>query len=348
MQREREYGGADPGYQTHGTFYLARHYELSGEKKLLDSIKRSLEFLKHFVHVDGSLGGEYTSRNTQTYYPAAFEMLASESETAAWIVKEMSKSVRCSRAAGPKSVDVYNIFPLLNNYVFAYRAAKKNAGKHKNGTQDFASFVSFEKAGICRKETTAYQAFIGTEKGGVIKVLDKSKRKVVLNDCGYLGRLSNGKQVSSQWVDEDLEAEVKEDKIFLRGRFFEISRPVFNPFSFLGFRIFSLTLGRISWFSYKLKTLLVKVLIYRKKELDLHFERTIFLKESSVEVEDKIYGNALQTMKLFWGDVFATIHMGSSKYFVPSELEPETLNFEQIELGDKSEVILNRKVEFTT
>ncbi|MCZ6672123.1 MAG: hypothetical protein O7C75_04210, partial [Verrucomicrobia bacterium] len=79
-----EYGGADPGYQTHGSFYLSRIYQLSGDEKLMESLERSFQFLAHFVHPDGSLGGEYTSRNTQTYYPAAFEMFAAQNPVASW------------------------------------------------------------------------------------------------------------------------------------------------------------------------------------------------------------------------------------------------------------------------
>ncbi len=65
-----EYGGPDPGYQTHGTFYMARCWQLSHSERLLESLRRSTRFLAHFIHPDGSIGGEYASRNTQTYYPA--------------------------------------------------------------------------------------------------------------------------------------------------------------------------------------------------------------------------------------------------------------------------------------
>jgi hypothetical protein len=73
-----EYGGADPGYQTHGSFYLARYLELNPDPDLRDSLERASRFLAHFVHPDRSIGGEYASRNTQTYYPAAFEMLSAQ------------------------------------------------------------------------------------------------------------------------------------------------------------------------------------------------------------------------------------------------------------------------------
>ena len=53
-----EYGGADPGYQTHGTCYLARIWQLTGDSGLLDSMRASTRFLAHCVHPDGSLGGD--------------------------------------------------------------------------------------------------------------------------------------------------------------------------------------------------------------------------------------------------------------------------------------------------
>jgi len=115
-----EYGGADPGYQTHGSFYLARYWEMSKDEDVRESLARSMTFLAYFVHPDGSLGGEYASRNTQTYYPAAFEIFAMRHPAAAWIADKMRPSVLSGAAAGLRSVDAYNYFPFLNNVVFAY------------------------------------------------------------------------------------------------------------------------------------------------------------------------------------------------------------------------------------
>ena len=122
-----EYGGADPGYQTHGTFYLARLLQLAPDERLLDSLGRAVTFQAHFVHPDGSLGGEYSSRNTQTYYPAAFEMLAHEHRAASWISDRMRGSVDGSAAAGLRAIDSYNYFPILNNLVFAFLARSSDS-----------------------------------------------------------------------------------------------------------------------------------------------------------------------------------------------------------------------------
>src|SRR5262249_35195614 len=65
-----EYGGADPGYQTHGTFYLAWLWHYTHDAMLQASLERAVAFLKYFVHPNGTLGGEYGSRNTEFYFPA--------------------------------------------------------------------------------------------------------------------------------------------------------------------------------------------------------------------------------------------------------------------------------------
>src|SRR5262249_19619946 len=125
-----EYGGADPGYQTHGTLYLARLWQLTNDATLLDSLIRSVAFLKHFIHPNGTIGGEYGSRNTEFYFPAGFEMLAPVCTDAAAIACFMRPAVFASKLAGLEAMDRYNFLPMLNNYLFAADAARMNSGMH--------------------------------------------------------------------------------------------------------------------------------------------------------------------------------------------------------------------------
>ena len=92
-----------------------------------------------------------------------------------------------------------------------------------------------------------------------------------------------------------------------------------SPMPFLGFRVFTLTLGRLPAIAKWVKALLVKLLIYRKRDLDLRFERTIRFLDDAIEVEDRLEGEA-PVAELEQGDFFTTIHMGSSRYFVPHEI----------------------------
>ena len=319
-----EYGGADPGYQTHGSFYLARILELGGDdRQLVESLERSCTFLAHFIHPDGSLGGEYASRNTQTYYPAAFEMLSATSGTARWIADTMRPSVVSLKAVGLGSVDAYNYFPLLNNYVFAYLAslraqerAKPEAPAEQTGMQ------YFPEAGILKVRSERYDAYVSVTKGGVLKAFDRHQRRLVLNDCGYIGKLKSGGTLSSQWQDKERRIDITEDKVTVEGSFYKIDRPVLKPYSFLGFRAFSLTVGRLPRASYWLKSLLVKVLIYRKRNLNMQFKREISFDPDQIRVKDHINGPiGDRVASLKWMDAFTTVHMGSSRYFVPNELE---------------------------
>lgn len=317
-----EYGGADPGYQTHGSYYLARYWELSGRDDLRESLDRSFKFLAHFIHPDGSLGGEYTSRNTQTYYPAAFEMMAPVSGSAAWIAQHQLPAVHKLTAAGLGSVDAYNLFPLINNYVFAHRAVTRDDRQTSDiEAPSSARRIHFPEAGLLKEQRRGYIAYVGLDKGGVVKAFDKKTGALIYNDSGYIGQLRNGKWLSSQWIDKERPVELDENAVKVSGQFFQIKKMVMKPTTFLGFRLFSLTAGRIRFLSYWLKSVLVKVLIYKKRTLDLGIERSIAFADDGFVVTDQLRGSiGDQIDRLEWRDIFTTIHMGSSRYFVPNDM----------------------------
>jgi hypothetical protein len=349
-----EYGGADPGYQTHGSFYLTRYLQLSQNEELAHSLSRSMTFLAHFVHPDGSLGGEYGSRNTQTYYPAAFEMFAIHHSAAAWIAEAMRPSVLSGAAAGLRSVDAYNYFPFLNNLVFAHLACANENGVTASPQEPSSQpgLVCFPEAGIVRVRRERYDAYVGTAKGGVIKVFDRRLRKLVYSDCGYIGRLHGGQLFSSQYQERSRLIKVEPDRVEVDGVFYEISRPTMKPFTFVLFRMFTLSFGRLGPLGRWLKSRLVKVLIYRKRALNIRFKRTVEFSKLSVSVCDNISGpDGERVENLRWGEVFTTIHMGSSRYFVNNELEeplirhremPHDVDVEQLSSG----VELGRVVTF--
>ena len=315
-----EYGGADPGYQTHGTFYLARYWQLTGDDALLDSLARANRFLAHFVHPDGSLAGEYASRGTQTYYPAAFEMLAARDPAAAWIADTMRPGIGTASAAGLAGVDPYNYFPQLNNLVFA--ALHAEARRAPDPTPP-AGLSWFPQAGMARVRGAACDAFVGVAKGGAVKVFDRRSRKLLVSDSGWVGRTTSGQTVSSHYLDPAREVKVTAQQIEVPGRFQEVSRPVFTPVKFAAFRGFTLTVGRAPAVAKWLKRLLVKVLITRRAPFAVTCRRIIGLGEHEVSITDELQGaDAARLVSLQRAASFTSIHMGSARYFVAHELEP--------------------------
>lgn len=329
-----EYGGADPGYQTHGSFYLARYWQLSGDERLAQSLGQSMAFIAHFVHPDGSLGGEYASRNTQTYYPAAFEMMATRHSAAAWIAETMRHSILNGAAAGLRCIDAYNYFPCLNNLVFAHLACAEREGRKAikpEGPSAQPGIAWFPKAGIVRIRRKYYDAFVGTAKGGVVKVFDRSTCKLVYSDCGYIGRLRDGRLLSSQYLDHGRAVIVEAERVEVDGSFFEISRPTMSPNRFVAFRLFTLSLGRMAGVGRWLKARLVKTLIYRTRALKIRLRRTILFDEASVSICDHLSGpDGGRVESMQWSEVFTTVHMGSSRYFINNELTEGTVQQQEI------------------
>ncbi len=348
-----EYEAADPGYQTHGSFYLVRNWQITGNETLKKSLSQSMRWLAHFVHPDGSLGGEYASRNTQTYYPAAFELFRSEDPSSAWIAQTMRPSVKSGAAAGLRNVDIYNFFPLLNNLVFAYIGVSKTEvdlyGLEEPDGDNGLRW--YPKAGLARVRTPKYDAIIGTAKGGVVKVFDRGQKSLVYSDCGYVGRLRNGKTVSSQYLDSQRSVSVTATEIKVEGGFCEVSRPVLDPYRFIAFRSFMVTLGRFPSLARWIKSYIVRLLIYRKYQVPIQFKRSVFFKDDEVIVRDMLSGEVAQNLEfLKWEEIFTTIHMGSSKYFITNELNRKSfrssLNASTIDLSKLSRgVEITRQVE---
>jgi len=317
-----EYGGADPGYQTHGSYYLARCWQLGGDERLAASLARAARFLAHFVHPDGSLGGEYASRDTQTYYPAAYEMLAPLDPASAWIAEALRPSITGAATVTLGSVDLFNYCPFLNNFAAAHDACAGRAPTAPAVDPTPAAGLSwFPDAGLARRRTASYDAFVGTAKGGVVKLFDRRRRELVYSDCGYLGRLRSGRPVSTQYLDRARPTRAGDDAIEVEGHLAELARPAMTPALFLAFRLFTLTAGRLPPLARWLKRRLARALIHRRRPLAVRFLRRIEFGEGTVLVRDRLVGRDGDHLReLRWDPIFSTIHMGSARYFVAHEL----------------------------
>ena len=70
-----EQGGADIGYSSVAFDMLMEYYWLSKDSKVLQPLCKLMDFLSYFVHPDGTIGGEYGSRNTIYFVPNGVENL---------------------------------------------------------------------------------------------------------------------------------------------------------------------------------------------------------------------------------------------------------------------------------
>ena len=319
-----EYGGPDIGYQTHGSFYLAVLWLRSKNNILLESLKLSNEFIKNFIHPDGSIGGEYASRDTTFYFPAAYEILSKVDENALLIKNHQIKFIEEGLGVGLRQMDSYNLFPMLNNYIFAHEFGFKKDTKLLMPYEKPGLKV-FDQGGLVIKSTEKYYAIVGVKKGGVIKIWDKKSKKISFQSCGYFFKKNNHFYSNNTYGHS--EYTVSNDKILINGKFAKINRKVFNPYLFLLFRVFNIVFGRFKNLAVAIKIKLVNKLINEKKAIDTALSRKIIFNEDSVEIDDSIIGNYnFQAI-----ENFSTIHMGSSRYadlndFLRKQIEPNFIH----------------------
>ncbi|WP_162906636.1 glycoside hydrolase family protein [Algihabitans albus] len=325
-----EYGGADPGYQTHGTFYLARIWQLTGDDQLLESLKKSVAFLKHFIHPDGSLGGEYGSRNTAFYFPAGFEILAPVCDDAASIAQFMRASVERQICVGLAAMDAYNLLPMLNNCLAAAEALVGSDRDAALTTRRKVSVLpcqtegrwSFPDAGLFVLAEGPNFMVVGGSKGGVVKLFRRTgdAARLAASDCGWWVRLGKG-VASSQLFDRGIALTLGSEELSLESGFVRVNQRLMTPWLFMAFRLFCLLLGRSQTIAYRVKALLVKVLVSRKRPVPLRMRRRIMLSTGRLVIEDCLVPEGpLRVDELGRGENFASIHMGSARYYQPSDL----------------------------
>lgn len=317
-----EYGGADPGYQTHGMFYLTRLWQLTGDEKLLERLRLGAAFLTRLIHPDGTLGGEYGSRNTEFFFPAAFEMLAAVCDDARAIATYMRSSVAKGQSVGLRTVDPYNFCPMLNNYLYAAASSRPLAASETLACQQEGLWNLCE-AGLVVKSTASYFAVLGLGKGGVLKVWDKSNRQLILSDCGYIGLTENGRLITSQWLERGARPLEEAVTWVIDRPFMLVPRKVFSPGLFVAFRIIGTLAGMLQSAATTLKRILVWTLIYCRREGPIHLRRTVILGDETIEVQDELWMTGKRAVALRWlrrGRKFTAHHMGSARYFLPSEL----------------------------
>ena len=346
-----EYGGADPGYQTHCLFYMARIWQYTKDENLLKSIRQSMHFLKHFIHPNGTLGGEYASRNTEFYFPAGFEILSPVLPDAGMIANFMRESVANRRAAGFDTMDVYNFLPLYNNILFAAEHAVSLDETSTNLPCFEFDEHYYPDAGLYIKSTPKYYAVLGLSKGGILKVYDRERNTLCKSDCGYWAKIKTGAIISNQSLDRNRSWDILQDKIVIHSNFVRVNQRVQKTWQFIGFRLLSITLGRYQSIAYWLKNLLVHILVRRRKIMPLHNTRIIQFENNRIQISDQIKRKAnIQIQYVYSDSKFATIHMGSSRYFQYQELDVENNHSANLaeDLMSEDSVTVNNTYNFNT
>ena len=306
-----EYEGADPGYQTLCTYYLFCTYEITKDKELLSSLRKSAKFLSHFIHPDGTIGGLYGSRNTEVFYPAGIIGLSNEIEEFAMLSKYLEPQ---EQHILPQNIDTGNYIPFLNSYAVAALHYDKNSEVINLSKQKPFYFNEQEKyfqdTGIFLYSNNNYFVIINFKKGGTLKVFDKISNTIDTDDGGLFGVLENGDKFSTQQFDNKIKFENKE----LIADFYKINESLSNPINFIILRILGLTVFKSVYLGNLFKKFIVNMLMTGKNKVNGQVLRKFKFNEEVIIISEKIVmPNKCQNINHIGKS--KAIHMASSGYF---------------------------------
>tara|TARA_A100001015_G_scaffold319287_1_gene441711 strand:- start:546 stop:2126 length:1581 start_codon:yes stop_codon:yes gene_type:complete len=314
----KEYDGADPGYQSLCTGYLADIDYMHPELGLRPSIFKSFEFIKHFAHPDGSFGGVYGCRNTRFYYPAGFEYYTHLSQSAFALTVHMRRSVSQMLCPGLESMDAPNMAPMFNSYCWAAALFENQAqtqAKEKTCLPCFSErpFTQYwPEAGLFVRRGEADYTVISTHKGGVVYHFSNNVLKSL--DTGILLKEDRQKKrFTNQIHQTDNHVKITDKQIEIQAKIKPVRCLSPSPFQFGILRFLNVSIMRVPFFREFIKKMLAYLLITAKgKSMGVNI-RTIELSEQ-LSIKDHLEtSKALSQMDV--KHPFTAIHMASQGYW---------------------------------
>jgi hypothetical protein len=345
-----EYDGADNGYLSATVSFLSKLWKMYQSAKLLDVIKKSIEFSSYFVYPNGYYGGSMGSRQTLHFYPHGYEMWAKKIPLAGAIADKMLIGLSQGKLVPPEiQADRYFLYrtpEMLLSYIDYTQRSKKVPVPYEQ--KPFTRFFPHGKYFI--KKDDEYYLIANLAKGGVIKIFDK-KNNLIYNDNGMIGKLDK-MTVTSQWIDKDYKIRKSADSVGVSGELNLVPEKVFNPYKGLVFRSVMLTAGANTLLSYWLKGLIRNLLIFGNKKSKVKFSRTIGFSGKNIEINDKIQNTSGKDLKRFRvGDEFFVRYVPQSMFFQPVELDIKGFEFNDHilkALNSEKVVELKREVDART
>ncbi|MEW6236071.1 MAG: hypothetical protein AB1656_11840 [Candidatus Omnitrophota bacterium] len=339
-----EYDGADPGYLSATISFMAKLAKNYQDERFDPFFQMCVEFSSYFVYPNGHYGGSAGSRQTLHFYPHGYELLAGEIPLAAAVADKMLMGLQNGALVPPEIQEeryfVYRIPEFLLAYAdYGPRPEKTPPLPYER--EDFRRCFPGAKIAVDKRKDS--YTLVNAAKGGVVKYFQLPEGRLRVNNCGLIGRLSNGKIFTSQWIDEERTIENDGQAIRIQGRCHWIPSKTFTPFKFILFRLAMICLGWHEKSAYFLKGGIRRLLMTGQNPAPVRFERTIKLLDNGIDVVTRIQLEGSHTINgLQIGDEFPARYVPQSRYFQPQELDVRGYI-----LNDKELEKLNRQREIT-
>lgn len=315
----KEYEGADPGYQSLCTYYMADAHLKRQDLSLLEPLRRSIRFLWHFAHPDGSFGGLYGSRCTRFYYPAGVMALAKEIPEAAALARFMEKSIAQNKVVTLSSMDEPNLIPMFNAYARAAVLRKEQQRVKNFNTQALRlpcqerrlTRKQYPQAGLWLDRGPTHFTIVSTHKGGVVYHFRKAHPPLI--NAGVVVQNAHGRLGSTQAINPQNIVQQKAAKLEITSQTAAMPKQLPGPLQFIFLRLLSVTVFGSARIREWIKRRLVTMLVTRRKAWPVRNHRRIHL-GAKLKIKDQtVLAPGYRIVKNV--DDFVSFHMASQGYW---------------------------------
>jgi hypothetical protein len=338
-----EYEGCDPGYLTLTISVLAWLHSMRPKapyaERLKETLIRATEFVGHFIHPDGSFGGEYGSRNTYSYFPLGFELVGRWHPPALRINDEYLKGL--AKGRGPCFSDDHILGHHAWNYLLAWRDFKPERPAARSQPEGRSWFPEAKLLVERRSNVTLFAAL---NKGGVFKIFEGDRLAASDTQFSVLTSDTPSRNAVGHLID-DYKIEFGDNEIGVAGSLGWAKQKRMTTFNLVALRLIMLTGGRL--FPNLIRRMLQKMLITGKTTAPFRFDRCFRWENEGLKVEDRLEAenwNGVSAVGL--GCDQTSIYVVMSRTFQAAQLGGwQDLTEEAQKLGKNEALALSRRFE---
>ena len=311
----QEYEGCDPGYHTLTIGLLAQIYELTPTPELKTALEKAIRFVAHFVHPDGSFGGEYTSRNTYNYFPHGFEIAGK------WLPEALAINDRFATGLGAGLGSCYADDHILGHHCWSYLLTYQHWAAERPAAVEFPTGrTHFKNAGLVIDRRGSSVLYLALTKGGVFKLFTNGK--LVTSDTQFSAQVDTGKvRTAVAHLVSKNKVELAEETITISGKLGWAKTKQMTTFNLVVLRGLMFTVGR--FFPDLIRKLLQRILITGKKPAPLEFRRTLTWRHGQLHVADELIAESWDKVQAVGiGAAQTSIYVVMSRTFQAGQMQP--------------------------
>ncbi len=319
-----EYDGVDPGYLSATVSFLGKLVQSRPDPELFALLERLVEFCAWFVYPDGSYAGLLGSRNTLHFYPHGFEILAPRMPLAAAVAEKTLGALDDGKLVPPEIMGdryvFYRVPELLQSWL-DWVPRPEPLPPLPCERPPFARW--FPRARVFVAAGPRHYVVANLAKGGALRAFDRRENRPLLNDGGLLGRLADGRVVTSQWVDPEHRCTADDRGFEVSGTLHAVpTGKLFSPLKTIVFRSALLGLGWNPKLAHWMKGGIRRSLMLGRRPVPLAFRRRFTLDgDGGAAIEDEVRRTGeVRVADLSVGDEFYVRYVPQSRYFQPHEL----------------------------